>query len=95
VTRSTFVRKLKKIGDLKVPKGHARTNKGVTSYFFPHRKVEEVASLLNGLFSEPPRWMKLYCPVALAFNEDKPGDYRSVCLHIQNAFVSVGIVHWQ
>lgn len=47
VSRSTFVRRLKKIGEIEVPKGHVRRNKGITTHFFDASALPEVETLLR------------------------------------------------
>lgn len=47
MTRQTFVRKLRKIGDLPVPRGHVRHNKGATGYFFSRDKLAVVRAFLE------------------------------------------------
>ena len=51
--RSAFVKKLRKIGDVPVPKGHLRRNKGTTAYFFAPEKQEELQTLLREYLGEP------------------------------------------
>jgi hypothetical protein len=45
--KEQFVKRLRAIGEIPVPTGHARRNKGVTSFFFSPDKAEELDTILS------------------------------------------------
>lgn len=93
VTRAIFVRQLRALGDIPIPEGQARRNKGLTSYFFPHNKIEEVARFLRThLDDDGPRFLGGYVPIALRYVS--PDGERRIILYIQNEFVSVVVLRW-
>lgn len=97
MTRATLIRRLRALGDTTVPEGHLRTNKGITTYFFLHNKIEEVARFLLTVvdpdeLNNGPTYDRTTVPVTLVYSStDKE---RRVLLHFQNDFVSVAILRW-
>ena len=91
--RAVFVRKLQAIGDIEWPKGHVRRNKGVTTYFFPHDKIEEVARFVTASIEDVKvRYDHTMVPVSLAYQN--PSGSKRVLLHLANTHISVAIMRW-
>ena len=92
LSRSVFVKKLKKLGDTPVPNGHARRNKGITTYFFKHIQIEEVYEFCRNAIGSDPEVLRGYCPVALMFRDKNGEPSFAIQLGIGNNFVSVSIL---
>ncbi len=95
--RSCFVKNLKKLGEIPIPEGHARVNKGVTTYFLAQDKKDAVESLLTecGLSSQQP--VKRYYRPTIQWVQKEEDGFLShdvmVASDEKNLFVS--IVRWQ
>lgn len=97
--RTTFIRKLKALGEIPVPKGHHRTRKGITTYFFAHSKLTTVLRYVSEAVMHPAKRISEDCeyvrvmePVTLAIRNID--EQRTVLTHIGDDFVSVWIAKW-
>ncbi len=99
--RSSFVKQLKKIGEIPVPEGHLRRNKGVSTYFFDISKLPEIEALLAsqglenkgqvpGYVDGVVHWLRKeeYDPLAGYHSS------RSVFLSQDNGWVGCSILRW-
>jgi len=90
--RAQFVRTLRKIGDIAIPEGHARRNKGVTTYFFDNAKLEQVEHLLTeqGLQNkgQPSYWV-----AGTTWWENADGSCR-ILRHLDNGWFAIALIRW-
>lgn len=94
MTRTSFVKQLKKIGDIPTPSGHLRRHKGVTTYFFDATKIPAIESLLRQQGLENKGQVRLYRAGTILWED---GLSRCVFLHHPNqdqTFASVAILEW-
>ena len=96
--RQTLVRKLKKIGELQIPEGHLRRNKGVTTYFFDKEKLPMLVELLQSCGLEEKGQVEMYTAGTILWVD--PSCDRRVFLHNDQdsnkyqSFASLAIIRW-
>ena len=101
MVRATFVKHLRKIGEIPVPEGHLARNKGNSCYFFAPEQREVLQAFLKDNIGEPTVRNKPYPDgtlsyMALSKHEPKWVE-RSVLLWPENEkerFLVVSIAKW-
>ena len=91
--RSALGRKLRKMEDIKIPEGHTRVHKRVTTYFFSESKRPQVESFLaeQGLVNKGQAM--LYARDTIHWKTDD--NSRSVFIHaIEPGWISIAILAW-
>ena len=90
MTKNVFIKHLKSL-ETGIPEGHARRNKGVTTYFYPLDKHEEVSQLLcdEGLADQGqhPMYVKGF------HTWNGPGKRVTTCTD-EAGFVAISISNW-
>ena len=67
MVRATFVRNLRKIGEIPVPEGHLQRNKGQSHFFFSVEQRETVQNFLKEHLGEPTPIDKPYPSGTLSY----------------------------
>jgi hypothetical protein len=96
MVRQTFIRKLRKIGEIPVPEGHLARNKGVSSYFFSTDKMDQLVELLSQEVGESTELQKPN-PPGLVFVHRETYVKRRVVLYTASEkenFLIVSIMVW-
>lgn len=95
--RRTFVNRLRALGEIQIPEGHARVNKGITTYFFGQDQKVDVNCLLEECGLTPQQPVKpFYRPTTQWVQKEADGFVSHdvmVASDEENLFVS--IVRWQ
>ena len=88
--RQTLVRRLRAIGEIPVPEGHLRRNKGITTYFFSKEKQQEILEFLRSLGLEEREHGPQTAP-GISFRDTTSN---LSFWYNDEGFVSVSIVRW-
>ena len=93
--RQSFVRRLKAIGDIPVPEGHLRRNKGVTTYFFDKERFDDLQAFLGNCGLVNKGQVPMYEIGTTQWDKQTSHSHR-VFLHANpdQPFVSLAILQW-
>lgn len=92
--RSSFVKQLKKIGEIPVPEGHLRRNKGVSTYFFDISKLPEIEALLASQGLENKGQVPGYVDGVVHWLRKEEYRSHSIVLGKKDNWVGCSILRW-